>query len=90
MAKAKPQNSSPDSAYLLKLVLYMIIGSQWLFFVNEDLTLQVPVPLGFIIGLIFTSHEHFRIDRKIEYAILLVAMFVGFWVSMGIEIVLSS
>lgn len=88
MTKAKTKPKQSDSAYLLKLVLYMIIGSQWLFFVNEDLTTQIPIPAGFIIGLLFTAHEHFKIDRKIEYALLLVAMFVGFWVSMGIEVVL--
>lgn len=86
MAKTKPKQS--DSAYLLKMVLYMMIGSQWLYFVNEDMTSQFPVPLGLIVGLIFASHDHFRIDRKIEYAILLVAMFLGFWISTGIEIIL--
>jgi hypothetical protein len=44
------------------------------------------LPIGFLIGLIFASREHFRIDKKIEYAILLVAMLVGFWLPIGIYI----
>lgn len=45
------------------------------------------LPVGFIAGIMFARHEHFQIDRKIEYAVLLVAMVlsayipvVGFWV----------
>lgn len=76
-----------DSIYLLKLVLYLIIGSQWLR-ITDGQTSQIPIPVGFIIGLFFAWHDHFQIDRKIEYALLLVAMFIGFWLPMGIEILL--
>lgn len=75
-----------DSTYFLKIVLYMVLGSQWIFFTNPELTKQFPVPVGLIIGLFFTAHEHFKIDRKIEYAILLVATLVGFWSNIGIYI----
>jgi len=75
-----------DGAYILKLVLYMIIGAQWIRIVNPQQTHQIPIPIGLIIGFIFASHEHFKIDRKIEYAVLLVAMFIGFWAQVGIYI----
>ncbi len=87
--KQKKKKSSPqetDSAYFFKIVLYLIIGSQWLRLVDPELTKQIPIPLGFIIGMFFASHDHFKIDRKIEYALLTVGMFIGFWVQTGIYI----
>jgi hypothetical protein len=35
---------------------------------------------------LFAVHDHFQIDRKIEYTVLLVAMFVGFWTQIGVYI----
>ncbi len=91
MAKTNKQsrrNSNElDSAYILKLVLYLIIGAQWLRFVPTG-NLQIPIPIGAIVGIFFAAHEHFVIDRKIEYAVLLVAMFIGFWFPVGFDIVL--
>lgn len=75
-----------DSVYLLKLVLYLIVGAQWIRFVNASGTTQIPIPIGLIAGFLFAAHDHFKIDRKIEYAVLLVAMFVGFWSQVGIYI----
>ena len=74
-----------DSAFFLKLVLYLILGALWIK-LSDGQTFQVPFPIGFIVGLLFTAHEHFQIDRKIEYAVLLVAMFIGFWLPIGINI----
>ncbi|HUS26495.1 MAG TPA: hypothetical protein VMY99_04055 [Nevskiaceae bacterium] len=82
MAKQKRSvrgTQEPDGSYLLKLVLYVIVGSLWLRITTRANT-QIPVPAGLIIGLLFASHEHFRIDRKIEYAVLLVAMLMGYLV----------
>ena len=81
MAKRKSKNEK-DSTYLLKLVLYLIVGSQWLKIVTKS-GVQIPIPVGAIIGVMFAAHDHFQIDRKIEYAVLLVAMFIGFWVPLG-------
>lgn len=75
-----------DSIYLLKLVLYLIVGAQWIRLVNVSGTSQIPIPVGLIIGFLFAAHDHFKIDRKIEYAVLLIAMFVGFWSQVGIYI----
>lgn len=80
----KKQKTETDSAYFLKLVLYLILGSLWLKITKGDM--QIPIPVGFVIGLLFATHEHFKIDRKIEYAVLLVAMLLGFWAPIGLYI----
>ena len=73
-----------DGVYLLKMVLYLLIGSLWLK-IDAGGT-GLPLPIGLAIGLIFTMHEHFRIDRKIEYAVLLVAMLFGYFAPYGIYV----
>jgi hypothetical protein len=75
-----------DATYLLKLVLYLIIGSLWLR-IDRGST-EIPIPVGFVLGLLFARKDHFQIDRKIEYAILLMAMFLGFWILPGVQITL--
>lgn len=74
-----------DGVYLLKLVLYLILGSLWVK-VSHGESIEVGIPIGLIVGLIFTSHEHFQIDRKIEYAVLLIAMFIGYFAPYGLYI----
>lgn len=78
-------NQELDGVFFLKLVLYMILGSMWLKITHNGM-LSLPIPLGVIIGLFFTAHEHFQIDRKIEYAVLLVAMLVGYLAPYGLYI----
>ncbi len=85
-AASKPSTLEMDSLFIFKLVLFLILGSQWLYIIDSTSTSQIPVPIGAIIGVAFAVHEHFKIDRKIEYAIMLLAMFVGFWLPMGINI----
>ena len=70
----------------MKLVLFFLLGSFWLRITIGDNSF-VGLPLGLAVGLVFARHEHFQIDRKIEYAVLLVATalsayipIVGFWV----------
>lgn len=82
---AKKVPPEQDSVYFLKLVLYMMLGSAWLK-ITDGATSQFPIPIGLLLGLLFVQHEHFRIDRKIEYAVLLVAAFIGFWLPVGIFI----
>ena len=87
--KTKPNKSTtppePDGVYLLKLVLFLVVGSQWLW-LNWSNGSRTPLPAGLIIGLLFAMHEHFRIDRKIAYAVLLVAMLVGYVANIGLAI----
>lgn len=81
----KKQKQSVDTVYFLKLVLYLVIGSIWLK-ISDVQTWQVSIPVGLIIGMVFTAHEHFKIDRKIEYAVLLIATLIGFWAPIGLYI----
>lgn len=87
MAKTqkKPQ-AEFDGVYILKLVLYVLLGSLWLKIHNPDLSSGIPIPIGLIAGLLFASHEHFRIDRKIEYAVLVLAALVGLITPYGLFI----
>lgn len=88
MAKSKNKNyrskQELDSVYILKIILYIVLGSQWLWLVNTELTKQIPVPVGLVVGLLFATHDHFQIDRKVEYAVLLIASLIGFWSHIGI------
>ena len=85
--KTKVENES-DSVYILKLILYIFLGALWLRVNISGSERGIPVPIGFIIGLIFASHDHFKIDRKIEYALLLAAMFISFFLPFGIVLAL--
>ena len=84
--KAKAGRSQElDGVYLLKLALYVILGSLWVKLSHSN-NLNIPLPVGLVIGLLFANHEHFQIDRKIEYAVLLVAMMVGYFAPYGLYI----
>lgn len=86
MAKKTTTNES-DSAYFLKLVLYVLLGSFWLRFstpIEIGIVTLNGFPLGLMLGLLFASHDHFRIDRKIEYAILIIMTIITFFLPAGI------
>jgi hypothetical protein len=75
-----------DGAFLLKLTLYVILGSLWLKVSHSGSSLHLPIPIGLLIGLFFSMHEHFKVDRKIEYAVLLVAALFGYIAPFGLYI----
>jgi hypothetical protein len=77
-----PPKAEYDSVYFLKILLYLIVGSLWLAPGGHR-----SIPLGLIIGILAVQHEKLQIDRKIEYAILLVAAVLGL-VGIGLTIVL--
>jgi hypothetical protein len=87
--KRKSQTNEQDSAYFLKLVLYVVLGSLWLKFNNPifigDFALHA-FPVGLFLGLLFASHDHFQVDRKIEYAVLIVVTIVCFFLPAGIVV----
>lgn len=68
-----------DGAYFLKIVLYVILGSLWIKFAHPmqfgEFSLH-GAPIGLVIGMIFASHDHFQVDRKIEYAILIFMVII--------------
>lgn len=73
----------PDGLYFLKLAVYLVFGALWLK-VSHSETSQVPIPVGLLLGMVLASHDHIQLDRKVGYAVLLVATFVGFWLPIGI------
>lgn len=89
MAKSKTKTQkllasrAADSSYFLKLVLFMVIGSQWLWLIDEPLLRAIPLPLGLLIGLYFALRERLKPDRKIVYALLLVSALIGFYGQIG-------
>lgn len=84
-ARSKTATASFDGVYLFKLAFYLLLGSIWIK-LSAGTSLSVPIPIGLAVGLIFTAHEHFRIDRKIEYAVMLVAMLFGYFAPYGLYI----
>lgn len=80
--KKKPKNNlqEPDSVYFLKVVLYFLLGCLWIQIGKDN---GVVLPVGLIAGVIFASHDHFRIDKKIEYAVLLMAAILSFVTPIG-------
>jgi hypothetical protein len=88
MAKAKQKSRKQpqelDSIYFLKMVFYLVLGSVWVRITNGNS--EIPLPVGLALGIILASHEKLQIDRKIEYAILIMAMFLGYWLPIGITI----
>ncbi|MCU0667155.1 MAG: hypothetical protein MUF85_00860 [Patescibacteria group bacterium] len=73
-------NNEPDGVYFLKIVLYFILGCLWLQVGGEN---GIPIPIGLAVGLAFASHDHFKIDRKIEIAVLLFATILSFYLPIG-------
>jgi hypothetical protein len=71
MAK-RPRPQEPNSVYFLKLLLYFVLGTIWI-----QINGHTILPLGLILGLVFTTHEHFQIDLKVEYVALLFAALIG-------------
>lgn len=85
--RKKTQPVEKDSVFFMKLVFYFLLGAMWVRLVgvgSDDVTISIP--LGFIVGIFFVQHEHFTIDRKIEYAVLFLAMVLSFYLPVGILI----
>ena len=78
--KRKATQNESDSVYFLKLVLYFLLGCLWVQVGGED---GFAMPVGLVIGVLFASHDHFQIDRKIEIAVLLIATVLSFIAPIG-------
>jgi hypothetical protein len=79
--KTSTATTEYDSIYILKILLYLILGSVWISHDGHRL-----LPVGLIAGILLVQHDKLQIDRKIEYAVLLVAAVLGL---VGIGITLS-
>ena len=77
-----------DGVFVFKMALFVILGSLWVKITKDGTSLHIPIPIGLIIGLLLTMHDHFAIDRKIEYAVLVSAALFGFIAPYGIFITL--
>ena len=86
VALKKKPSKELDSVYFLKLVMYFIFGSMWLHL--QIGSTIIPLPVGLVIGAGFASHDHFRIDRKIELAVLLVATFLFYFLAPRLLIII--
>lgn len=86
--KKSTVRTETDSAYFLKIVLFLILGTFWLRLtdVNVGPFEHLSIPAGLLVGLLFAAHDHFQIDRKMEYALLLIATVMSFYLPMGIVI----
>lgn len=78
--KAQNEQTEKDGVYFLKLVLFFILGCLWIRVGSGE---GIPVPVGLIFGVLLASHEHFQIDKKIEYAVLLIATVLSFIAPIG-------
>jgi len=76
MSKTAKKTSAreTDNAYFLKILIYFIFGMTWIKFNG-----MMVLPAGLILGVIIAQHDHFAIDRKIEYAVLIVSAILGLW-----------
>ena len=74
MSKAVKKTSAreSDNAYFLKILIYFLFGMTWI-----KINGYMVIPAGLIVGLLLAQHDHFAIDRKIEYAVLIVAAILG-------------
>lgn len=84
--KSKKSQGESNSTFFLKILLFFILGTLWvrLIDINIGPFQHISLPIGLLVGLVFASHEHFMIDSKIEFAVLLVATFISFYLPVGI------
>ncbi len=75
-----------NSVYFLKIVFFFVIGTIWIRF-GADSRTGGGIPIGLLLGIIFANHDHFQIDQKIEFAILLIAAILSFVFPIGAVIV---
>ncbi len=79
-----------DGEYLLKLILYVLLGSFWLKFSQPFAWLGLhfnALPVGLVLGLIIISRfEKFQSNRKIWYAVIIVVGIISYFVPAGIVI----
>ena len=72
MSKSAKKNQESDNSYFLKILIYFVLGTIWIKY-NGYLVL----PAGLLLGVAIAQKDHFQIDRKVEYAILLISAVIG-------------
>ena len=79
------KNQRIYSHFMLKLVLFMILGLIW-FRLGAPLGSIQVLPIGLVIGLALAIFESFRIGQRIEIIILVAAAAVSYVLPVGIVI----
>ncbi len=63
-----------DIAFLIKSALYLLLGTVWVSWGGHRW-----IPIGLVIGFGLSKIEVLRINRKIEYALLVVGALLGLY-----------
>ena len=86
--RSKKTSSETDGVYFLKIVLYFLVSTFWLRLANVNLGsfVDISLPLGLVIGVLFARREEIQTDRKIIYAILLAGTILSFYLPVGIRL----
>lgn len=79
------KNQRVYSYVFLKIALFFVLGITWLRFGMKIGPIEV-LPIGLVVGLIFAIFERFRIGRRIEILVLIIAALVSYFTPIGIII----
>jgi hypothetical protein len=80
-AKTKNKNYwGSDFVFLVKCALYLLLGTVWIAWGGHRW-----LPVGVVAGFFLSKIEFLRIDRKIEFALLVVGALLGLF-GLGITI----
>jgi hypothetical protein len=89
-SKAREKIFETDGTYLLKLVVFVLLGTFWLKFQQPVSWLGYMfqgIPIGLFVGLILVRRfVKYQSDRKIWYAILIVVTIISYFVPAGVVI----
>ncbi len=69
-----------DFAFLVKAAVYLLLGTLWIGWQGHRW-----LPVGVVIGFALSKVEILRINRKIEYALLVVGALLGLY-SLGLTL----
>lgn len=79
-----------DGTYLLKLVVFVLLGTFWLRFRDPISWFGITfnaVPVGMLVGLLLVrKFEKYQSDRKIWYAILILVTIICLFYPTGVII----
>ncbi len=69
-----------DLAFLIKAALYLLLGTVWIAWGGHRW-----LPVGVVVGFGLSKIEVLRLNRKVEYALLVVGALLGLY-GLGITI----
>ena len=79
------KKNESDSVFFLKVLFYVLIGTFWIRISQNGIeNTSFSIPVGMMIGVFFAHHDHFKIDRKIEFVILIIATILSYYLPIGL------